>query len=138
MAATANKAPALSNDPIAIVAAVMRARAEELLSLADHIGKLPTSCAKTKQAIALDFAKEVCDPVWAAIGEQFTDCGEDYRSLCADAIDGNLLFDIQRAENDEIERREEELAECSRASRSDYDEHNTLNRAQQGLGGRGW
>lgn len=86
-----------------------------------------------------DIAREVSmsvDPVFDAVAKTYTDAKpKAYEKIVTWSID-DLLYEIESAEQGEMEYRAELAAECGRVYRSDYDEHNTLNHAQQGIGRR--
>lgn len=121
------------NDCKASIVKAMDRAIHELQAQRAYVAACAFNDADTIKGIGRSFAKEAADPVLHAIAKGYTDCPDEYRSIVSDAIDGDLLFDIGEAEKREREYWRDEAADHRRASRSDYDEHNTLNRVQQGV-----
>lgn len=108
------------NNTPAIVTAMDRA-IHELQVQRAYIASTNFNDAETIKSIARNFASDVCDPVLAAIAKHYTDAKPgEYDSIAADGI-GDLIYDIEQAEQREREYERDEAADyrfrCRREDR---------------------
>lgn len=84
-----------------------------------------------------DIMREIAlyaDPIFDTVAKTYTDAKpKEYEKIVTWQLD-DLLYEVRCAEEGEMEYERERAAEAGRVGRSDYDEHSTLNRAQQGIG----
>lgn len=105
------------NNKPAIVKAMDRA-IHELQVQRAYVASCNLNDAEAIKGIATSFASNVCDPVLATIAKNYSDGKPgEYDSIVSDAIDGNLTYDIEQAEEHEREYERDEAADYRRRCR---------------------